>query len=226
MPKLSDMTDRVYRDLADEAKQVFSLIQVEDFVRGGIAELNRIAPLDSAYEIPLTVDPTSGLITEFLYDIPVELPYKVEWQRIDNGYAGLVGEAVMGETVSTGYTFKKTPVGGQIEFPQFWLVQLDPDVYRIRVHGYVARPLPYDTDPDPQVSPETGLSDQEEYTVRSYAKQAGFDLLAHDRGLFAQWQGQTNNTDVSPTQMMQMAQNSKGEWDRQRGLNRVIRRYW
>ena len=93
------------------------------------------------------------------------------------------------------------------------------------MYGYGARPLPPSvTDPTP--SPETGLSETETYSVRAYAKSAGFDLLAHDRSLFAQWQGQTNNTDVSPTQMTQMAAGAKVEWDRQRGLIRVVRKQW
>ena len=78
---------------------------------------------------------------------------------------------------------------------------------------------------DPTPSPTIAISGEEEYSVRAYAKSAGFDMLAHDRGLFAQWQGQTNNTDVSPTQMMQMAGNAKQEWDRHRGLIRTVRRY-
>jgi hypothetical protein len=74
-------------------------------------------------------------------------------------------------------------------------------------------------------SPQVALSEEEIYSVRSYAKSEGYDLLSHDRSLFSQWQGQTNNTDVSPTQMMQMAGNAKQEWDRHRGLIRTVRRY-
>jgi hypothetical protein len=226
MPTLVELTDRVYRDLADEAKEVFSVIQIEDFVRAGIVDLNRVAPTDSAYELALVADPITGIVTQFIYDIPIELPYRVEVQRISDGYALPIPEAVEGQTSSTGWTFMKTATGGTIEFPAQALMETDPDLFRVRIHGYMPRPLPYDTDPDPLVSPETGLGPEEEYSVRAYAKQAGYDLLAHDRSLFAQWQGQTNNTDVSPTQMMQMAQNSKQEWDRQRGLIRVVRRYW
>jgi hypothetical protein len=70
------------------------------------------------------------------------------------------------------------------------------------------------------------VSGEEEFSVRSFARAQGFDMLAHDRSLFAQWQGQTNNTDVSPTQMMQMEANAKQEWLKHRSLIRVVRRYW
>jgi hypothetical protein len=86
--------------------------------------------------------------------------------------------------------------------------------------------MPVSVDETVNPSPDVPLSSEEEYSVRGYAKSAGFDLLSHDRGLFAQWQVQTSNSDVSPTQMMQMALNAKGDWDRQRSLIRVVRRYW
>ena len=226
MPQLTELVDGVYRDLADEAKEVFSTLQVEDFIRGGIAELNRVAPQDTEEVIEFVTDPENGVINQNAYATSIELPYRVEWFRLSDGWSSVLAEPEVGQSGASGYTFKRTANGGTITFPAWWITQVNPLEYGIRLHGYAPRPLPYTTDPDPINSPSVPLSSEEEYSVRSYAKSEGFDLLAHDRSLFAQWQGQSNNTDVSPTQMMQMSSNAKQEWDRQRGLIRVVRRYW
>ena len=225
MPTLADLTTAVYRDLADEAKSVFSTLQVEDFIRGGIADLNRVSPTDTVEDLALTIDPDTGLITTFEYDTLINLPYRVEWRRESDGYAEVIPEAVEGYSGTHGFVFRQTPAGGHIELPGWMLSGVDGTLYSIRIHGYAARPLP-ESVVDPTPSPAVSISPEEEYSVRAYAKSAGFDMLAHDRSLFAQWQGQTNNTDVSPTQMMQMAGNAKQEWDRHRGLIRTVRKYW
>jgi len=225
MATLAELVEGAYRDLADEAKEVFSTLQVEDFVRGGIVELNRVAPNDTVYDLELAVDPDTGAITQTAYDIPIELPYRIEVQRHTDGYVwNLMESQYDGWVGSGGIDFKKGASGGRIEFPAWWLGTFDVANNSIRIHGYAVRPLPYTI--EGEESPEVGLSSEEEYAVRSYAKGAGFDLLAHDRSLFAQWQGQTNNSDVSPTQMMQMSANAKSDWDRQRGLIRTVRKYW
>jgi hypothetical protein len=224
MPTLEALTDSVYRDLADEAKAVFSTLQVEDFVRGGIAELNRVSPNDGVESITWVIDPDTEKITQYEYDILSTLIYRVERRESTYGNAYPIPEAEMGQTVTSGYVFRQTTNGGHIEFPSWWIDQLDPATDTIRIYGYQVRPLPYTV--EGQESPNIGISSEEEYSIRSYAKSEGFDLLAHDRSLFQQWQGQTNNTDVSPTQMMQMAANAKQDWSRHRGLIRTVRRYW
>jgi hypothetical protein len=227
MPTLEELSDGVFRDLADEAKEVFSVLQVEDFIRGGIAELNRVAPTDTVYDVPLITDPDTDVVTQFTYDTPIELPYSVEVVRPSDGARWSLSNPGDGgdNEQQGGYTFRRTPTGGVIDFPKWYLVQFDAVNLGIRLSGYATRPLPASvTPPDP--SPTVPLSSEEEYSVRTYAKAEGYDMLSHDRALFAQWQGQTNNTDVSPTQMMQMAGNARQEWDRQRGLIRTVRRYW
>jgi hypothetical protein len=227
MATLLELTDGVYRDLADEAEpHVFSVLQVEDFIRGGIAELNRVAPSDTVYDIPLVADPDTGVVTQFSYDVPIELPYNVEVVRNSDGARWSMADPGDGGVMNPqgGYTFRRTATGGTIDFPAWWLRDFDPALLAIRLTGYAVRPLPYTIEGDP--SPTVPLSAEEAFSVRAFAKAEGYDLLAHDRSLFAQWQGQTNNTDVSPTQLMQMAGNAKSDWDRQRGLARVVRRYW
>jgi hypothetical protein len=225
MPTLEALVDGVYRDLADESKVVFSTLQVEDFIRGGIAELNRAAPTDTVYNLPLVTDVDTGVVTQFVYDIPIELPHHVYIVRNSDGYRWSLSSPTDGlMDPQGGYTFRKTATGGTIDFPQWFLENFDAASNSIRIDGYAVRPLPYTV--EGQASPTVAISSEEEYSVRLYAKSEGFDLLSHDRSLYQQWQGQTNNTDVSPTQMMQMAATSKDRWERHRGLIRTVRRYW
>jgi len=224
MPQFDDLVAGVYRDLADESEAVFSRLQVEDFIRGGIADLNRVAPTDTIDDIDFVLDPDTGAIMAYEYATVIELPYRVETIRLSDGWGEVIPEIDSGQAQSTGFHFRQSPDGGIIAFPKWWLAQMDAAVWGIRLYGYAARPLPYTVDGEP--SPQVSLSQNDEYSVRAYAKSAGFDLLAHDRSLFGQWQGQSNNTDVSPTQMLQMAAGAKQEWDRHRGLIRVVRRYW
>jgi len=219
---LNDLTAGVYRDLADEDKAVFSTAQVQDFIRGGIADLNRVAPTDTFEDITLVTDVDTGKVIQFSYATIIQLPYRVEIRRLEDGWVWNLNEPVDGWVGSGGFNFYPTSDGGRIDFPIWALAEFPAATYGLRIHGYAARPMP-----DP-VTPDTDLplSVEEEYSVRAYARSQGFDTLAHDRSLFAQWQGQTNNTDVSPTQMMQMAAGAKQEWDRHRGLIRTVRRYW
>jgi len=219
---LNDLTDGVYADLADEAKEVFSTKQVQNFIRGGMADLNRASPTDTSELITLVTDPDTGLVTQFAYATVISQPYRVEVVRFEDGWVQNLNEPVDGWVGSGGFNFYSTPDGGRIEFPIWWLSTFPVASYGIRIHGYAARPMPDPADG----ATDLPLSTEEEYSVRAYARSAGYDMLAHDRSLFAQWQGQTNNSDVSPTQMMQMASSAKQEWDRHRGLIRTVRKYW
>lgn len=219
-PTLDTLTNSVFSDLSDTPKVVFTTAQVYDFIRAGVADLNRVAPLEGVESIALVTDPDTGIVTAFSYNVLMTLPYAVEIYRISDGYTEPVPQAVEGETVWTGWVFRETPAGGTIEFPQWYLQALDTDQFGLRLRGYT-----------PRIVPTTGgsviqLNDEDEYSVRAFAKAQAFDLLSHDRSLFAQWQGQTNNTDVSPTQMMQMAASAKQDWDHTRSHIRTVRRYW
>jgi hypothetical protein len=235
MPTLDALTTSVFRDLADEGKQVFTTLQVEDFIRGGIVELNRVAPLDTYEDIEFFSD-----ISE--YPTMINLPYRVEVRGPGGVAVSPIPQVEPGESVTYGWAHRASGDAGVIEvgvgIANAAAAINDSERPHMRVYGYARRPIPASTmyelsDPDdpespmvPLASPETGLSSDEEYAVREYAKAEGFTLLTHDRALFAQWQGQTNNTDVSPVMMMNMAAIARQEWNRKRGLIRTVRRYW
>jgi hypothetical protein len=219
MPTLGALTTSVYRDLADEAKEVFSVLQIEDFIRHGVAELNRIAPQDVQDSPAWPVDENNRVNSQAIATI-CDLPYQIVLQWTNGtGTAMPIPPADPGQTHMTGFTFRRNSTGGLITLPMSIIREVDPDIHALRVSGYTSRPIPYGS------TTQIAISDEEEYLVRAYCKSQGYDLLAHDRAMFAQWQGQTNNTDVSPTQLMQLAAGSAQSWDRMRGLNRVVRKY-
>lgn len=331
MTALSELVTRTYRDLADEAQHVFSTVQVEDFVRAGVAELNRIAPIDTFDDITL-----ADGITDYLTS--VVLPYAV-LLRFDGENVNALVRTDDGEQITFGWNHRVIGSQASLELPKSWVdgwMAMD-DTQRpgIRLYGYGNRPIPYSVGgsstpeysvlldavattkayfvaPDDLLDnqshpitlvlgsgvtdaalrgrtvfevrstagtgvlyvlntswqaspieiadsivnhrgymvtsqgaggprnllitsafdlalvgdPEVSLGGEEEFSVREFAKAQGFDLLTHDRSLFAQWQGQTNNTDVSPVMMLNMAAQAKTDWERRARKITTVRRYW
>lgn len=235
MPKLSELSVSVFSDLSDTGKDTFTQGQVEDFIRGGIADLNRVCPVDSLEKIAFND-------TDDTYPTIIVQPWQVEMWTADGVSRSEFPMVEQGYPSVVGYHHRATPSGGVIEVTTNLINALveqypEPSARPIMViRGYAYRPIPYTTsvlsDPDDPnspmvpVDPDCGLSHEEEYVVRQYAKSQGFDLLSHDRALFAQWQGQSNNTDVSPVMMMNMAAMAHSDWDRRRNQIRVLRRYF
>jgi hypothetical protein len=234
MPTLGELTTSVFRDLADEAEpHTFTTALVEDFIRGGIVELNRVAPTDSVEIIDLVEGQTE-------YNTTLSLIYGASIRDAEGKVISTLDPLEPGEPHVYGYVHRVVGDGGVIEVTPGLVASIMAYEDNVRPHlrfaGYARRDIPYRTsvlsDPDDPnsallaVDPETGLGSDEEYAVREYAKAEGFTLLTHDRALFQQWQGQTNNTDVSPVMMMNMASGARNEWHSKRGLIRTVRRYW
>ena len=93
-----------------------------------------------------------------------------------------------------------------------------PATDEIHLWGYAHRPqLVVDAD-------VSVLDDTAEWGVRRYARAQAFALMQNDRALFKQWQGASQNTDVSPNQLNQMVSLYASEWDRTRNYLRRLRR--
>jgi|SRR5215471_654623 len=225
MPTLGDLTTRVSRDLADPNQIVFSLPLVQDFVRAGMVEINRLIPLETQVDLVL-VDGQNRYVLNLIQPTDIDIRDQVtEYVVSSLPYANAVGLDVEADFVPRwGWFWQRTGDDrGIIELPLSLVdahMRMD-DTLRpiIRVYGYGYRTIPYDP------TFETGLGGEEEYALREFAKAQGYDLLTHDRSLFAQWQGQTNNTDVSPVMMMNMAGNAMSQWERRKGAIRQLRRW-
>ena len=171
MATLAELVDGVPTATSPiEAEEVFSTLQVEDFIRGGIADLNRVSAdrhvVRTGTDHRRSTAPASS--TQFAYDIPIELPYRVEVLRRRTAGPTSISRAGRRLGAATGgYDFRRTPTGGADHLPD---VVAGPSsrhrLHGIRVHGYAARPLPYTVE-GAATSPETGLSAEEEYSVRA-----------------------------------------------------------
>jgi hypothetical protein len=126
------------------------------------------------------------------------------------------------------------PLGGQrwgwmlhqkrVVISEFWARQMTSLVDRgypveLVVWGYAERNLPemdYDV---------LDIEDNIDYLcVLNHCKHLGFELLNHDRALYQQWLAATNNTDVSPTQLLGMSSSAEQTFDRLRSRSMVVRR--
>ena len=197
-PRFDDLRDAVASDLRDPLHKAFTDTQIGDLVNEGIAELNRLRPLERIESLPL-VEGSKAYATTLQGVFLVEGKRQGEpayWPIPETDYAAGVGS-------QGGWTL----FGGFLVLPGL-MTPLDPDVDDIRVWGYRDRnELVADSD----VPQFIDLTDEQ--AVRSYARYTALEMLLHDRALFQQWQTQTNNSDISATQLLQAASTLQGQWD-------------
>ena len=204
-PDMADLYALVGRDLTDPNHQVFNISQITDFVNGGIAEINRVKPLETTVTIsydtagggvPLTGYPVSDIFLVELIGPQSQhqyIPHARNWAVAQEGWDYFANRLTLGPVWEERVT-----------------KLLRDNGYKLRVWGYRPRdPLIASTD----IAEFVDLND--EMTVRLYCRLEAYRALNQDRGLFQQWQMQPNNSDVSPTQLNGMLATSEGAFDRQ-----------
>ena len=187
----------IANDLRDPTFKTFTIGQIDDLVNEGIAELNRLRPLEAIEELTLVEDGRS-------YPTSMQQVFLVEgkragdvawWPIAESDYAAGVGS-------QGGWTL----FAGTIALPGS-MTPLDPATDYIRVWGYRDRdPLKLDGD-----VPEF-IDSSDEEAVRAYARYTALEMLLHERTLYQQWQTQSNNSDISTTQLLQSASSYQREW--------------
>jgi len=204
-PTLVDLRGRVARDLRDPQLLTFATADIDDFINFGIAEVNRVYPLEGIEE----VDIEDVTITE--YATLLTSVWRVEVWR--NGEFNMRLTPNDADSSRGGWEIWN----GNLSFPSL-KNYLNADTDIIRLWGYRER----DT-----LTAEDDVLESDidaELGVRTYAAQQGYSRLISDRSLFQQWQTQSNNSDVSPTQLNGMYAMRVGEWDTLRNRIRRIRR--
>ena len=207
-PSLATLRTSVARDLRDDEMQTWSPAQIDDLINAGIGELNRVRPLESV--LPVTyVQGTNA------YPLPFSTIFRVEVHRI--GGPTLVWSPIPEATGSAGTQDGWDYFGGLINLPDTMTFNADTD--EIRVWGYEDRPPVYANDEFPSF-----IDYDDEQGVRHYARYIGAESLLHTRLLFEQWQTQSNNSDVSATQMLQTVSTFQQAWQSTRNRLRRLRR--
>jgi hypothetical protein len=205
-PTLSDLWALIGRDLTDPDHKVFNTSQLTDYINGGIAELNRVRPLETV--VTTGYDGDSDTVP--LGPLPIDDPFVVEMMDNDGRHAKYILHAKSAATVMDGWDyFAHTLVLGPA-YSEHVLRMCRDNGWTLRIWGYRGR--------DPLILDDDGAEFnalEEEYAVRLYARMEAYRSLNVDRGLFQQWQQQANNSDVSPTQLNGMLVTAEGSFDRQ-----------
>jgi hypothetical protein len=208
-PTLTELQTRCARDLRDTANATFSTSQLLDFINDGISEINQLKPLEQ--KLILTAEASqSGL--DFTYI------WKVEIVATDTYGQNVIPPNNDESRWQNGWTY----FDGVLTLPQGLQRDLnigyDDASLELVVYGY----RPRDPLADAADVPDFTLED--EMAVRKFVRLSGFRTLVDDRSLFQQWQAQSNNTDVSATQLLNIAQVAESEWRRTRQNLYTIRR--
>lgn len=226
-PTVAALAAKIRRSLRDAEAGVFSADQIADFINYGLAELSLIRPVETTLVVN-SLDKLNGIDTTPGAFTTKDLDYiwAVEVYGVANTqYEGLtyyVSPDDSGTNWRNGWDF----VGGTLVLPQDtvrWLTEnwAQPiPTHALRVRGYRFRARVADAvtgSPDLYSLPE-------EQAVVVLGQQAGFEALMNDRALYQQWQTATHATDVSPTQLSNMAYGAQSKWDRMRKHLYLIRR--
>ena len=218
-PTLAELREKVRRDLRD-SEGVFLDAQVTDFIQMGMVELNRTRPVEKRVEYAGDTDFASEVLP-FTYVFAVELSTRRDvadvhqWETIhpmnaSHGYGRNGWEFWAGRLhLWSGHV---SGIANNVD-------RYGADQVTIAVWGYGDRALP---ELDADIMDFTDSVD--EMAVRKYAQFEGLRALDQDRALFAQWQTQANNSDISTTQLNQMVNAASGDWDRMRKRIFTIRR--
>lgn len=203
-PTRAQLRTSIARDLRDENMKTFTSSVIDDLINFGVAELNRLQPKEELTEVDI-VD-----AEVFEYTLTLTSVWRVELWR-DGDFYGFI-QPNDDESSQGGWEYW----GNQLRIPQISVLDAATDI--LKVWGYGERdPMTADGD-------NADVDLDGEMALRAYATYLGFQRLTNDRALFAQWQTASNNTDVSPTQLLGMVNTQAAEWRGMRNRLRRIRR--
>jgi hypothetical protein len=205
MGTLLELRTAVASDIRDPNFSTFTTDQVDDFINGGQADINRSYPLQVFEDIPYV----SG---QARYPTTLSTIFRVEVFRDDVFYALLAEssgiEAQDGWDVHAGILVLRGDL----------LRSLDEDTDVFNLWGYRDRARLV---ADNQV---TELDMDGEYAVRTFSRWAAFQFMLGDRSVYKQWQGASQNSDISVNQLEQLVTIYSREWEQTRNRLRTLRR--
>jgi hypothetical protein len=206
-PTLVALRSSVAADLRDPAFKTFTEPEVTALINGAVVEVSRAYPK----EVIDTVDFVTGTGS---YATDFEDVFRCEVWR-NSAYYLTIPSNESDDSAQGGFDL----FAGQIHLP--WAVIAGMNTTSddtIRLWGYQPREL-FASDGDSL----DGNADVE-HAVRVHSVLTGYQRLASSRALFQQWTQDGTNTDVSPTQLLSMAQTYESQWQRIRQQLRTLRR--
>lgn len=203
----------VLRD--DDTPEVFTYTMCQQFLDDAIVELNQLRPREQVGTIDASTDLTSELAAR------IDDVWKVEWEDPD-GYVGDIIPASDGSSPGWLYYANRMRFDGQTMRRIVEAVDNADPPWRLRWYGYQFRGVfPGSGSSTTYVDIDNG---EDESLLLRFARWSGLRSLGSDRSLFQQWQQQTNNSDVSATQLTQMTAMAENEWDQLRKRLTRVRR--
>lgn len=205
MTTLLELRTAVASDIRDPNFATFTTDQVDDFINGGQADINRAYPLQVFEDIQY-VDGQAA------YPTTLSTVFRVEVYRNDKYFSILAEssgiEAQDGWDVHAGILILRGDL----------LTLLDEDTDAFKLWGYRDRARLVT---DSQV---TELDMDAEYAVRTFSRWAAFQFMLGDRSVYKQWQGTSQNSDISVNQLEQLVTIYSHEWEQTRNRLRTLRR--
>lgn len=202
---------KVATDLGDPNNKTFLDPVVGDMVNAAIVELGRIAPLRFQEDVTPVADTLDYILQSSVFDAPqpeIEVKRVELWDGATTppSFRRLLQAAQREfvDTTAAGWTLWN----GVLSLTNAMETSIDPDRHLLRVWGY----RPFATlAADDDVSE---LSVEIEQAARDYCRVKALERLVADRSLFSQWQTRSNNTDISPAQLINDLSLAQESWRR------------
>lgn len=209
-PTLATMRTALAEDLRDSLNRTFTESDLTRLLNDGQVEINRVYPIHATDEITVSA-PTYSYATRFTSIYRVEL-----WET-----SGMLTVVPFGEGWSSwdGWDLQGMNLVLPAPFCTTEFIALHPGL-KIRVSGYGRRQKLDPTTPN-QMSE---LDTEAELGVRWFAAYRGFMALMSDRSLYTQWQGASNNSDVSMPMLLNLVSTASQQWERHKASLRTLRR--
>jgi hypothetical protein len=217
-PTRLEMQATVLRALRDPNATVFPPETINDFINLALADLSGYRPKELRESADWPLDTDTPPFTSFIAVWRVSV--NIHTDSIGNQQTVILPYADSSNiTNRVGWDFYEN----ELTIPGWWVLRINAMAQnywtQMRVWGYTDRTQPVDDDSI------LDLLDATDYLcVTNHCKAQGFELLNHDRALYQQWLAQTNNTDVSPTQLQGMYSQAEATFQRSRARNTKMRR--
>lgn len=206
MSTLDELIVKVSRALRDEGNDTFTTALVTDLINDAIVEVGRFAPRQFQEDIEATGAQSYNLLEG---EAPRARLHRVEiWQASPSMPLRIVPS--MSGSLSNSSQAGWDVRNGVLTLPYPESVYAADDTKVIRVWGYV---------PWLQLAAGSDESDMDadaEEAARFLATAMGYDRLASERALFAQYQKQSNNTDLSFNMLLSSVSFWRNEANRRR----------